>query len=40
MLVSRWCYQCGLLKVIGQKKAFVVLAARLVLSLSPVVGRF
>ena len=39
MLVSRWCYQSGPSKVIVSK-AFMVLAARLMLSLSSVIGRF
>ena len=34
MLVSQWCYQSGPLKVVS--KAFMVLAARLMLSLSSV----
>ena len=40
MLVSRWCFQSRPLKGLVSKVLVVLLAARFVLSLSSVIGRF
>ena len=40
MLVSRWCYQSGPLKVIGQFSLNGIASLVTVLSLSSVIGRF